>query len=168
MALLRQFASSNGDGTGTVTGASDSSMAALELSVVPAAKQEYRIDRIVVFVEDNAALLGDVFGSAALTNGIRIQVLNGDDVSLLNVDAGVPIKRLADLWALGASQPNDPTQAAAGTNKYGAFVLDFPSSPIVLNGNTPSRLAVTLNDNLSNLVLLKFLVLGIKRGQPVA
>jgi hypothetical protein len=167
MALLRQFASTAGDGTGTSTGASDSSVTPVELAVTPAAGQEYRIDRIVVLVEDNAALKADVFGAAALTNGIRIQVLNEDDVSLLNIDAGVPIKRLADLMALGAAQLVDSTIAAAGTNKYAAYVLDFPQ-PVVLNGNTPSRLAVTLNDDLSGLVLLKFLAVGIKRGQLVA
>lgn len=167
MALLRQFASTVGDGSGTVNGASDSSAAAVELAVTPAAGQEYRIDRLIVFVEDNAALVGDVFGGAALTNGIRLQVLNDDDVSLLDIDAGVPIKRFGDLMALGAEQLNDPTQAAAGTNKYGAFQLRF-EHPVVLNGNTPSRLAVTLNDNLSGLVLLKVLALGIKRGQVAA
>jgi hypothetical protein len=166
MALLRQFASTAGDGSGTVTGASDSSVTPVELSVLPAAAQEYRIDSIVVFVEDNAALLGDVFGSAALTNGIRIQVKQ-DTTVLLNIDAGVPIKRLGDLMALGAEQLADPTQAAAGTNKYAAFILRFPS-PVVLNGNTPSRLAITFNDNLSNLVLVKVLALGIKRGQLTA
>jgi hypothetical protein len=167
MALLRQFASANGDGTGTTTAASDSSMTALELAVTPASAQEYRIDQLVVFIEDNAALLGDVFGSAALTNGIRIQVLNGADVSLLDIDAGVPIKRLADLWALGAEQLADPVQAAAGTNKYAALSLKF-AQPIVLNGNTPSRLAITFEDNLANLVLLKVMAVGIKRGQLVA
>lgn len=167
MALLRQFASTAGDGSGTVTGASNSSSAAIELSVLPAARQEYRIDSIVVFVEDNAALAADKFGSAALTNGIRIRVLDEDNVSLLNIDAGVPIKRLADLMALGAEQMVDSTIAAAGSNKYAAYVLKFPQ-PVVLNGNTTSRLAITLNDDLSNLVLLKFLALGIKRGQLVA
>ncbi len=121
----------------------------------------------MVFIEDNAALKSDVFGAAALTNGIRIRVLNGSDVSLLDVDAGVPIKRLADLMALGAEQLVDSTIAAAGTNKYAAYVLKF-ENPVVLNGSTPSRLAVTLNDDLSNLVILKFLALGIKRGQIVA
>lgn len=167
MALLRQFASTAGDGTGTVSGASDSSTVALELFVLPASHQEYRIDRIVVFVEDNAALVADKFGAAALTNGIRIQVLNDDDVSLLNIDCGVAIKRLADLMALGARQEVDAVIAAGGTNKYAAFSLDFPL-PVVLNGNTPARLAITFNDDLSNLVLLKVLALGLKRGQLVA
>jgi hypothetical protein len=166
MALLRQFASTNGDGTGTVTGASDSSSVAVELAVTPAARVEYRISQLVVLIEDNAALVGDAFGGATMTNGIRIQVKQ-DTTVLKNIDAGVPIRRIADLWALGGRQVGDPTQAAAGTNKYAIVVLDFPD-PIVLNGNTPSRLAVTFNDNLSGLVLIKVLALGISRGQPAA
>lgn len=166
MALLRQFASTAGDGSGTVTGASDSSSVAVELSVLPGAGQEYRISRLVILIEDNAALVGDAFGGATMTNGIRIQVKQSTTV-LKNIDAGVPIRRLADLWALGAKQEADPTQAAAGTNKYAVLTLDF-DDPIVLNGNTPSRLAVTFNDNLSGLVLIKVLALGISRGQLVA
>lgn len=167
MALLRQFASSVGDGTGTVTAASDSSVTPLELKVVPGSGQEYRIDRIIVLVEDNAALVGDKFGAAALTNGFRIQVKDGDDVVLLNIDAGVPIKRIADLWALGAEQIVDTTMTGGGTNKYAALILRFPKE-VVLNGNTPSRLAITFNDDLSNLILCKVLALGIARGQLVA
>lgn len=163
MALLRQLLSTAGDGTGTTDGGSNSSVTPVELSCLPAASQEYRVDSLVVLIEDNAALLGDVFGSAALTNGIRIRVLNGDDVTLLNVDAGVPIKRLGDLLALGATVEAD----ASGTNKFAAYTLHFPQ-PVVLNGNTPSRLAVTLNDDLSNLVTLQFMALGIKRGQVAA
>jgi len=167
MALLRQFASTVGDGTGTVTGASDSSSVAVKLKVSPAAGQTYKIDRIIVLVEDNAALKYDTFGTAALTNGIRIQVLDDDDVSLLNIDAGAPIKRLGDLAGLGGEQIVDSTQAAAGTNKFAVFILRFPDG-ITLNGDTPSRLEVKFNDDLSNLVLVKVLALGTKRGQLTA
>lgn len=167
MALLRQFASTNGDGTGTVTGASDSSVTPVKLKVTPASGQIYKIDRIIVLVEDNAALKYDTFGTAALTNGIRIQVLDEADVSLLNIDAGAPIKRLGDLAGLGGEQLVDSTQAAAGTNKFAAFVLRFPSE-ITLNGDTASRLEIKFNDDLSNLVLVKVLVLGTARGQLVA
>lgn len=168
MAILRQFASTAGDGTGTVNGASDSSAVAVELSVLPAAAQEYKIEQLVFFVEDNTALAADKVGANALTNGIRLQVLDSDDAVVLNIDAGVPIKRLGDLMALGARQQVDSTIAAAGATKFAAFVLDFPS-PIVLSGNAPARrLAVTLNDDLSNLVILKVLALGSKRGQLVA
>src|SRR5262245_37456669 len=134
MALLRQLASTVGDGTGTTNGASNSSSVAVELAVTPAARVEYRISKLVIFVEDNAALVGDKFGASALTNGIRIQVKQSTTV-LKNIDAGVPIKRIADLLALGGRQEVDAVQAAAGTNKYAAYVLDF-ESPIVLNGNT--------------------------------
>jgi hypothetical protein len=167
MALLRQFLSSAGDGTGTVNGAADASSVNINLSLLPAAKQEFRVDGLVVFIEDNAALVGDAFGGATMTNGFRIQVLNGDNVSLLDVDCGISIKRLADFLQLGATQEVDSVQAAAGTNKFAAFTLHFPS-PIVLNGNTPSRLNVLLRDNMSTMVSLKFLALGIKRGQLTA
>jgi len=167
MALLAQFLSTVGDGTGTVTGASDSSSVAVNLKLLPAAGVEYRVDRLVIQVEDNAALKYDQFGAAALTNGIRIQVLDGNDVVLKNIDAGAPIKRLADLAGLGGEQMVDAVQAAAGTNKYAVFVMRFPN-PIVLNGSTPSRLNVKFNDNMSDLVLVKVLALGISRGQATA
>ena len=163
MALLRQFLSTEGDGSGTVSGASDFSSVAGELFIQPASKQEHRIEQLIVFIEDNAALLGDTFGSAALTNGIRIRVLDDEDAATLDITGGLAVKRIADFLSLGARVTGD----SSGTNKYAAYILDFPQ-PVVLNGNTPTRLAVTLNDDLSNLVLLKFMALGIKRGMLVA
>src|SRR4026208_1215900 len=91
MALVRQFLSTVGDGTGTVNAAVDGSSVAANYKIVPASGREYRIDSLTVFLEDNAALLGDAFAGATMTNGIRIQVLNGDDVATLNVDAGLAI-----------------------------------------------------------------------------
>lgn len=167
MALLRQFLSTVGDGSGTVNGASDASSVNVNLKLLPAARQEYRVEQLVVFIEDNAALVGDAFGGATMTNGIRIQVMNGSDVSVLDVDGGLLIKRLADFLQLGATQEVDAVQAAAGTNKFAAYTLTF-SNPLVLNGNTPTRLNVLLRDNLSTMVSLKFLALGIRRGQLVA
>jgi len=164
MALLRQLLSTAGDGSGTTTGASDSSVTPVELSIEPAGGQEFRISSLTVLVEDNIALLGDVFaGAGVLTNGIRLQVKDGDDVVLLTVDAAVPIKRIADLLQIGAAEAGDAT----GTNKFKAYKLTF-ASPIVLNGNTPSRLCATHNDNLSSLVLLRYVAEGISRGQPTA
>jgi len=163
MALLRQFLSTVGDGTGTLNGASDASSVNVNLKLLPAAQREYRVDSLTIFVEDNAALVGDAFAGATMTNGIRIQVLNGSDVETLAVDGGLAIKRLADFLQIGALQSGDGTQLAAGTTKFAVYKLTF-SSPVVLNGNTPTRLNVLLRDNLSTAVTLKFLAEGIVRG----
>jgi hypothetical protein len=167
MALLRQFLSTVGDGTGTVNGAADGSSVAVNLKIVPASGVEYRLESLTVLLEDNAALVGDAFAGATMTNGIRIQVLNGDDVATLNVDAGLAIKRIADFLQLGFVQSGDSTQLAAGTNKFAAYKLTF-ASPVVLNGSTPTRLNVKIQDNLSGAVLLKVLAEGISRGQVTA
>ena len=161
---LSQVLSSVGDGTGTVSGASDSSVTAVNLKVLPAAGQEYRIYSLTILIEDNAALIGDGIGAAAaISNGIRIQVLTTDSVVLKNLDAGLPIKRTADLLNLGAEMVAD----ASGTNKFAAYTLRFPE-PVILNGSTPSWLNMKFNDNLSTLVLIKAVANGISRGQPSA
>lgn len=164
MTLLRQFLSTAGDGTGTVNGATDASSVAVHLKLVPPAGQEYRVSGLIFFIEDGSALVGDAFAGATMTNGIRVQVLNGSDVSVLDVDCGQPIKRLADFISLHAHGEFD----SAGTNKFAAYHMDFEDTPIVLNGSTPTRLDVKLNDNLSTAVRLTILAVGIKRGQPVA
>jgi hypothetical protein len=164
MALLQQFASTVGDGTGTVTGASNSSVTPLNLKVAPAAGQEYRVSSMTFLIEDNAAVVGDGIGAVAvLTNGIRIQVLTTDDVVLKAIDGGVAIKRAADFLGIGATAIPDAT----GTLKFSSYTIDFPT-PIVLNGNTPSWLNVKFNDDLSALVLLRVFVRGLTRGQVTA
>ena len=163
MSAVLQFLSTVGDGTGTINGASDSSTVAVELKLLPATKTEVRISHLTAFVEDNAALKGDTFGTAALTNGIRIRVLDANNVTIRDLTACLLVKRLGDFLALGASVTTD----TAGTNKYGAYRLQF-DAPVILNGNNIYRLAVSLHDDLSNLVLLTFLAEGTVKGQLTA
>jgi hypothetical protein len=163
MALLRQFLSSVGDGTGTVNAAVDGSSVAVNFKIVPASGREYRIDSLTVFLEDNAVLVGDAFAGATMTNGLRLQVLDGDDVVRDNVDCGLAIKRIADFLQLGFVQSGDSTQLAAGSTKFAAYKLTL-ASPIVVNGTIPTRLNLKVNDNLTTAVTMKVLAEGISRG----
>jgi hypothetical protein len=167
MALLQQLLSTVGDGTGTVNGASDSSSVAVNLKLLPAAGQEARVERLVIKIEENAAMVGDAFLGATMTNGIRVQKMTTGSVVVQTLDAGVPVRRLADLVALGAKMIGDPTILAAGTQKFSIYELVF-DSPVVLNGSSPTWLNVKFNDNLSGLTSITVLALGILRGQVVA
>jgi len=167
MALLQQLLSTVGDSSGTVTGASDSSSVAVNLKLLPSSGVEYRVERLIFKIEENAAHLGDAFVGATMTNGIRIQKLTTDSVVVQTLDAGVPIRRLADLIALGAHQIGDPTILAAGTQKFSIYELAF-DSPVVLNGSSPTWLNVKFNDNLSALTSIQVMALGLRRGGPTA
>ena len=150
-ALLR-YLSVNGDGSGSISGAVDGSTIPVELNLVPESGTEFRVYRLSIMIEDNSTLAADKFGSSELTNGVRLRVLDDDDVVLRELDAGRGIKRLADFLGTGGAQRLDDT---SGSNKFSVYLFSFVE-PIVLNGNRGMRLAVTIQDDLSNLVLLTF------------
>jgi len=158
--LISQFASSNGDGTGTTSLVGDYSDTGLGVSVFkiePVAKAVV-LRRMIVTIEDVGAPDSGKYGnSIALVNGIVITTneANDDVRSTLTPD---PILTNAN-WA---SYCHDLTEHAFGTGNdtltvRWTFTKGDPNGIVLDPGES---LRVVLNDDFSDLVSHKFLFQG--------
>lgn len=162
---LRRFLDTVGDGTGTKSAAADHSSAAEEFKLEPGSNAIYRINSLDIIWED--AALGDtgefVDGAGSgITNGINIQTKDGGGEvdNLLDGVSAVTIKTLGDLFTSGAEIT---TSAFSAGNVIVRAHFDFVRLcgwPIRVKATSSEYLAVTVNDDLSGLVSLKFLASG--------
>lgn len=149
-----------GDGSGDKNANGDFSGAPVEFKIVPAAKEVFSIERMLVHVSDTsidtAAYGATVAG--VLTNGIEIKVMRKSEV-LLDLTDGVPIKILAH-W--GRVCYDTSPDRVGGDNQFITFRLTFAKSgtPIILSGQHGDYFAVILNDNFTHLVDHRFHIQG--------
>ena len=158
--LISQFASSNGDGTGTtslVGGYSDTGLGVSTFSIEPVTSAIV-LRRMIVTIEDAGAPDSGKYGNnLVLTNGIVITVNEANDAvrSTLTPD---PVLTNAN-WA---SYCHDLTEHAFGTGNdtvtiRWTFTKGNPNGIVLDPGES---LRVILNDDFSDLVSHKFLFQG--------
>ena len=88
---LYRFADTVGDGSGTKNIIADYSTPT-PFMVKPPATQIYRLERMIIHIEDDAQVTAEKYGGlAALTNGLKIRVMNSDGV-VLDLLNGLTIK----------------------------------------------------------------------------
>ena len=157
-ALVSQYLSTAGDGTGT-TDAIGNYAVDTQFYIQPAAGDIIRIRRLMVRVQDTGTFSGAGYGAgAALTVGVIIKQLGLDDVVISDITKGVPVKLNGDWTNFGEV---DISTFAAGDN-YVQAIIDFEASGqmIRLIGDNNEKLQITLKDNFTGLVAQTFLAQG--------
>lgn len=156
---IYRYLDTNGDGTGT-TNAITNYTTETEFFIAPGTAYTYGLYRMLVTIEDASGGSADEYGNigSALTNGIKLSVIDSSDNELLDLTAGAPIKTNAE-WG---SNCYDVDQKTWGTGNElfvvrWTFTRDAEDPLIIKPGN---RFAAVLNDDFSGLVAHKFLVRG--------
>ena len=150
---------------GTFGGTTDSQYAVL---IKPPAGVTYKLSRLNGWGADSAAINESGFLSAsALTNGVNVQVYNGDDGAFYDLLAK-PITSWMD-WALVTGGSDAPAEVA--TNKtIGGLRWTFNrnteggigNTDVVLNGSDGDFLAVWCQDDLNSIDIIRFSVQGVR------
>jgi len=147
-----QFFSSNGDGTGTTNMGVDGGTPQVFTVDGPTDGTSVRVHRLVVAVEDNAAMTNTTFGAVAtLTNGVGLEIVDSSDATMTDLTP-ITIKQNSD-WGRYAYDVVVNEWGATPTNRYlGArwTFSKFVDGGVVLNDG--EKLQCTVSDNLSTLV----------------
>jgi len=114
---------------------------------------------MTLFMQDNNQMHYELFGSlTALTNGIRVWYKKTSTSEKIYLDAGIPIKTTGDFAALSTSI--DVKQKSSGHNAVQGswdFKVQFGDTLLLENEGV---IGITLNDNLTDLDIMKIFVKG--------
>lgn len=156
--LLHQFLSTNGDGTGTISGIGNYASAATEFYIQPAAGEIYRIARIIPHVVDAGSFDSSSYGNGiVITNGVLVQQKHDAVVDVnftpepikTNVDWG---RYCFDIKVSTFGVGNESLASRWTFVKYGQYIR--------LVGDNNDRFTVILNDDFTDLVDQTFVVEG--------
>lgn len=139
--------SSVGDGSGVV----EMATTAAAYKVIPPEKFLYTLERMHVYIEDNAKFRGDYYGgSAALATGIKITKENAGGV-LVNYTPYLYTK--IGHWGLGSGRDMQPTDFQTGNDiALVRWTFNKAGQPVTLNGNDGEFLKFNVADSLAALV----------------
>ena len=157
---LRQYLSTNGDGTGDIEAIGDYSTTSDIFYIQPASNQVFRIQRMLLSLEDSTGMGWNEYGhiGSGLTSGILFRVQN-DSTTVHDLLAGRPVKTNGE-WAENSYDVEilDTT----GGNDYFVIGWDFTIAgfPIRLNGAASERLEFVVQDDLTGLVAHRIKVEG--------
>jgi len=153
---IDQYLTANGLGTGDVDALLNfSGGGAAPWFIQPPAGQVWRIERMFITVSSSASQFqaSDQYGSAALANGIRPQIIS-DSGGTHNLDGGTPITYVAG-WSEKCFD-EAPLSGFAGGDQFRiyrwSFFLDHCTG-IRLDGDDNGRLSFLMQDDLRTATL---------------
>lgn len=157
--MLSQFASTNGDGTGTTNAVGDYSSAATKFTVETQPDQRFLVlRRMVVTIEDVGAPDSGSYGNnITLANGVEVNVYSADDTLAYTLTPD-PVLTNAN-WA---TYCHDLTDHSFGTGNDTVTVrwTFTKANPDGITLDVGEYLAIELNDDFTDLVGHYFLVQG--------
>jgi len=146
-----RYLDTDGDGTGTKDSAVDHSSSQGKYFITPQSETEIlEIHRGIVHVADGSIFSAEKYGGiAALTNGIRIVILDADDDIICDLTDGLPIKSNGE-WGRVCfdAVPSNYGQGDEYLNVRWTFSKS--GSPITLAYG--EKLAMLIDDDLSDLL----------------
>lgn len=155
-----RFLDTNGDGTGTKEATGNYAAAEEIFFIKPSATQVFRITRLLVTIEDTNGSTASDYGNitSGLTNGIVIR--HSDDSGVItDYTDGLPIKTNGH-WT-SFCYDGTPLVWGNGNDMFPVRWTFLKSGQYLrLDGAVNGRLEAVFNDNLTGLVLHRFLVQG--------
>lgn len=127
--------------------------------VVPAGKNVW-IQRLNIFGTNTNIDPDNFFGISALSNGLKIEVVDSSDVLIKDFTDGLPIKSLIDLSALAGSDAGSSIDRL-GSADSGATVrwtISKAGEPLFIREGYKFR--VTVRDNISGITKLRMMLQG--------
>jgi len=121
------------------------------------------IYRMIVLIEDTGSFDSGRYGNnIVLTNGIHVNVRDGSDNIVQDLDGGVPVITNSH-WA-GLCHDLTLFSFGAGNNVATVrWTFSRGGVPLFLDGTKGHYLSVELNDNFSGLEAHRFMAQGVKR-----
>jgi len=132
---------------------------ATDMLIAPAAGTIYRIAKLALIISDTTGFTSVKYGTlSALSNGVTVKELEGATLKTDFTDS-VPI--LDNVGIVQAFGPMTVTSWGSG-NDIGVATLDFRGfgQMIRLVGDDSGKLAVNLNDDLTGLLVHRFMAYG--------
>lgn len=173
--FYRQLDDSAGcDGSGNTNATGDYSASATTFCFSSESGRDAKLDRLVVYVEDQGAIYGQGYGAvsaSALTNGITVKLLTSTGGTSLDFTGGIPIKDNMAWARLGDGQSGANAALTGGSvavyggasaTERAAYVVNIPLEigGVPLRVRSGWKLAITLNDDFSALIAHRFAVSG--------
>ena len=158
--LLSRFLDTDGDGTGTKNAIGDYSTPE-DFYIQPAAGQVYRINRILISIEDGSGFKAGLYGGlAALSTGLSLKVEDASG-TLVDFMDGVPVKTNGQ-WARVCFDVDLKSWSASPTEELLVVRLTFSKfgQAVRLDGDNAEKLVMTLSDNMTGLLSHYFKVQG--------
>lgn len=156
-----RFLDTNGDGTGTKNANGNYSGATGTFYLAPPAGVIYRVERMLVTVEDTAGFSAAEYGNlgALLTNGIQVRVHNGTS-TVQDLTDGIPVKGNAG-WARFCYDADLKAWGVGNEILVARWTFSKMGAPLRLDGDATEALEVLLDDDLTGLVAHYFLAQGV-------
>ncbi len=158
--ILSRFLDTNGDGTGTKNALGDYGSSSQIFRIKPGAGVVYRINRIIIHLDDVGSITSGGYGAmSALTNGVKISILNTSDADIVDLTDGVPVKANGDFAAY--CHDLSLQDFGGGVNMFTVrWTFGNHGTFVRLDGDAGESLAVTLNDSFTGLVEHRFMAQG--------
>ena len=158
--LLSRYLDTDGDGTGTKNAIGDYSTPE-DFFIQPPAGVYYRINRILISIEDGVSFKAGLYGGlAALSVGITLKIKDASG-TLVDFTDAVPVKTNGQ-WARLAYDVDLKSWSASPTEELLSVRLTFSKfgQAIRLDGDKGEKLVMTLSDNMTGLISHYFKVQG--------
>jgi len=154
-----RYLSTTGATGGTKNAVGDYSSSATDFYFVATPGPAW-VERLILYIEDTKGMEPEEYGNlgAALTNGWSIKVKDADDVVLLDINDGIPVKTNA-----GIGRMCYDVDLKAWTNTTNEVVLarfTFSRAGSELKLNAGEKLVITLNDSFVGLIDHYFQIQG--------
>jgi hypothetical protein len=157
---LIRYLDTNGDGTGTKDANGDYSVTPETFFIQPPAGEIYSITEFLIHIADSSNFTITGFASiAALTNGINVYAKRNGQ-TLIDVMDGIPIKTNPQLLHLTHRVALLDFVAGGNSLVVSYHSEDFGTS-LVMHGDLGDTLEVVLNDDLSGIDDMHFIVHGV-------
>lgn len=142
----------------TISAAVDGSSVAKEFIFSPSGRVAI-VYRVILYIEDNANFRVQDYGgiSGGLTNGILLGVYDSDDVILLDLTDGLPIKTNGS-WSRLCYDVNHLNYGSGNEVLTGRWTFEKSGRGLLLRDG--DQLKVTIQDDLTGLVHHTFMVQG--------
>lgn len=158
MSDLFRYLDTNGDGTGTKNANGNYSSAEEIFYIQPPAGLSYKLNRLMILIEDQKGFEAGNYGAlaAALTNGIEIKAVNNDGITC-DITDGIPITHNGH-WAILAFDIDLKVWGSGEDLLIARFCLNGIGESIIIDGDQGGRFNVYLNDDFTGISEHYFMV----------
>ena len=157
---IDRFLDTNGDGTGTKNAVGNYSITPETFYIQPPSREEYHINRMLVYVEDTGNFSADNYGALAspLSVGIDVRVAD-DNGAVYDLTDGLFVKSNSE-WGRHCFDVEYISFGTGNNFMHVRWSFFRAGPPVLIRGDSNERLEVVLNDDLSGLADHRFMVQG--------
>jgi len=158
--VVERFFDTNGDGSGITDGAVDYSGGAQEFYIQPPSTDTWRFNKLIMYASDTTLGASTLFiNQTALTNGLTFRRWDGSAAT--NYTAAVKTNNLI-FTEFDITEVKRFNFTSGFTEEFVIATLFLQRSTqwLDFDGSANERLSVTLNDDLSTLLSLRFFAEG--------